>query len=152
MTINEKLDYDVARSNYMSRRFASSPSRSHRAAGPTFKSGDLNSLHLDRAALRLVFHSEEKNTNVASSLKNSTVKHRMKKEKKGHYNTGHNANNGQHKSNRSHCAHKSSAISMHNTGVDNTVCITTQPVTIASEKLCGSTHIRKKAKVTRPIT
>ncbi|KAF1921126.1 hypothetical protein BDU57DRAFT_439618 [Ampelomyces quisqualis] len=104
------------------------------------KYGDLNSLHLDRAALRLVFHSEEKNKNVASSLKNSAVKHRMKKEKKGHHNTCHNANNGQHKYSRSHCAHKSSASSMHNTVVDDTVCITTQPVRIASEKLSGSAH------------
>lgn len=127
-------------------------SRSYKAASHPFKSGDLNNLHLDRAALDLVFHPEETETNVASSPKNGVVKHRMKKEKKDHHNGGHNTNHGQHKHNRSQCAHESSAVTMHDDGVDNSALITTQAAPMAGTKLSGSTHVRKKAKVIRPFT
>lgn len=87
-------------SNYMSRQSVSSLSQSNTVPSLLPKSGDLNSLHLDQAALSLVFHHEE-NENVASSQKNSTVKHRMKKnEKKNYYHkAGHKSNSGQHKHN-----------------------------------------------------
>jgi hypothetical protein len=78
-------------------------------ASPRFKSGDLNTLHLDRAALSLVFHEEE-NENAALSLKKSSQKHRMKNEKKNHHhhrNVGNKYNNEQHKLKCSHHTHKS---------------------------------------------
>lgn len=93
------------RSNSTSRLSASSPLRSNLAASLMFESGDLNSLHLNWAALNLAFHHEE-NENVASSLKKSTVKHRMKTEKKSHHHkAGHKSNNGQHKHSSSQLAH-----------------------------------------------
>ena len=89
VTLNEKRDYDVTPSSFTSRQFASSPSRDKLAASARFKSGDLNSVHLDRAALSHVFHDAEN-------------------EKKNHHHNGHKRNNGKHKHNPSQSAHSAS--------------------------------------------
>jgi hypothetical protein len=64
----------------------------------------LNNLHLNRAALSLAFHDEEKN--VALSAENSMKKHRMKNEKTNHHHHHNIGNNGQHAHKRSQHAHK----------------------------------------------
>jgi hypothetical protein len=89
-----------------------------------------------------MFHPEETDTNVASSPKNSAVKHRMKKEKKGHHNAGQ-----QHKHIHSQYAHESSAVAMDDDGVDDSALITTQSGRIGGTKPSGSTHTRKTFKV-----
>lgn len=69
-----------------------------------FKRGNLNNVHLDRAALSHVFHDAE-NENVACSLNHSTAKHRVKNEKKNHHHKGHKHNSGQHKHSPSQSTH-----------------------------------------------
>jgi hypothetical protein len=104
---NGRLDYDVRQSSYTSRQSTNSLLQSSAAASLRFKSGDLNSLHLDRTSLSFVFHEEE-NESVALSSKNSAQKHRTKNEKKSHHhNAGHKYNNGQHKRKCSQHAHDS---------------------------------------------
>ncbi|KAH3917613.1 hypothetical protein HBH56_042670 [Parastagonospora nodorum] len=96
--------YDVRQSSYMSRQSASSP-RSSTPSSLLFKSGDLNNLHLNRAALSLAFHDKEEK-NVASSAENSMKKHQMKNEKTKYHHHHNIGNNGQHAHKRSQHAHK----------------------------------------------
>jgi hypothetical protein len=101
VTLNGKPDYDGTSSNRTSRRSASchfSRPLRQEVASPTFNSGDLKALHLNCAALSFAFHSKE-TENVASPTGKSAEKHRIKKEKNNHHNTGNKYNVGHHKHN-----------------------------------------------------
>ncbi|KAF2828543.1 hypothetical protein CC86DRAFT_454310 [Ophiobolus disseminans] len=113
VVMNEKLDYDERQSNPTSRqssRRQSSPARSTATAGLRFKSGGLNPLHLDCAALSLEFQLEEQEAKVASSAMNSVEKHQMKNAKKNyHHKPGNKYKDGQHIQHVQQYAYKSSA-------------------------------------------
>jgi regulator of replication initiation timing len=108
--LNGNSDYDVRPLNRMSRQSAKlhSSSRSKTEASLRYNSGDLKAVHLDRIK-SLVFQVEKMKENAASSKKNSTEKHRMKKEKKSHNDTRIKYNNGHHSCKQRQHAHKSSA-------------------------------------------